>query len=49
VTEITRAVVDQYAAKLMLATPEEVVTLKEKIQQLQRAEPLEPKDAGRAE
>jgi hypothetical protein len=48
VTEVSRATLEQYAAKL-IRTPEEVAALKEKTDQLQGAEPLEAKDAGRAE
>jgi hypothetical protein len=49
VTEVSRAIFGQLAANLMLRTPEEVAALKEKIDQLQAAQPMEAKDADRAE
>jgi hypothetical protein len=49
VTEVSRSIFEQLAANLMLRTPEEVAALREQIQQLQGAEPMEAKDAGRAE
>ena len=48
-TEVSRSIFEQLAANLMLRTPEEVAALREQIQQLQGAEPMEAKDAGRAE
>ena len=39
VTEVSRSIFDRLAAQLMLRTPEEVAALKEKIDQLQGAEP----------
>ena len=44
-----RATVEQYAADLLICTPEEVAALKEKMQELQGVQPMEAKDADRAE
>jgi hypothetical protein len=49
VTEMSRSIFEQLAAQLMLRTPEEIATLKEKIHELQGVQPVEAKDAGRAE